>query len=257
MFDLQRFAVSKEELLSVLTRYNKTEVANNEAKFVKQVTGKDLSSNDYTDAEKSKLAGIAAGAQVNTIETISLNGVTQTNTNKNVALSLTAYALKTDLEIYAKSADLTSALKYQGTKASFSALPSTAAKGDVWNITNAGGTDANGTPVKAGDNVAYNGSGWDVLGGTTDLSAYLTSANAAATYLTQTDANNTYLSKTTASGDYLTKTDAASTYVAQVSGKGLSTNDFTNDYKNKVDDLYANANEKILDSEIAAIFATA
>lgn len=250
-------AVSKAELLSVLTRYNKTETENNEAKFVKKVTGKDLSTNDYTNAEKSKLAGIESGAQVNTIETITLNGVTQSNTNKTVALSLTAYALKTDLDVYAKSADLTSALKYQGTKTSFSQLPTNAAKGDVWNITNAGGTDANGTAVKAGDNVAYNGSGWDVLGGTTDLSAYLTSANAAATYLTQTDANNTYLTKTTASGDYLTKTDAASAYVAKVSGKGLSTNDFTNDYKTKLENLVANADEKITDAEIAEIFATA
>ena len=250
-------AISKEELLSVLTRYNKTEVANNEKKFVKKVTGKDLSTNDYTDADKQKLTNIESGAQVNVIENITLNGVAQNNTNKTVALSLTAYALKTDLDVYAKSADLTSALKYQGTKTSFSQLPTTAAKGDVWNITNAGGTDANGTAVKAGDNVAYNGSGWDVLGGTTDLSAYLTSANAAATYLTQTDANNIYLTKATASGDYLTKTDAASTYVAQVTGKGLSTNDFSNDYKTKLDNLVDNADEKISDEEIAAIFATA
>ena len=34
---------------------------------VDAVTGKDLSTNDYTDAEKTKLAGIAAGAQVNTL----------------------------------------------------------------------------------------------------------------------------------------------------------------------------------------------
>lgn len=35
------------------------------AKKVDKVSGKGLSANDYTDAEKSKLAGIAAGAQVN------------------------------------------------------------------------------------------------------------------------------------------------------------------------------------------------
>ena len=32
---------------------------------VEKETGKDLSTNDYTDAEKTKLAGIAAGAEVN------------------------------------------------------------------------------------------------------------------------------------------------------------------------------------------------
>ena len=35
------------------------------AKKVDKVTGKDLSTNDYTDADKNKLAGIAAGAEVN------------------------------------------------------------------------------------------------------------------------------------------------------------------------------------------------
>ena len=34
-------------------------------KFVAKITGKGLSTNDYTDADKSKLTGIAAGAEVN------------------------------------------------------------------------------------------------------------------------------------------------------------------------------------------------
>jgi len=49
-------------------------------------TGKGLSTNDYTTDEKTKLTGIAAGAQVNVIESISLNGVAQTITNKGVNL---------------------------------------------------------------------------------------------------------------------------------------------------------------------------
>lgn len=72
------------------------------------------------------------------------------------------------------------ALHYKGTSATLAALVATVtaktytpATGDVWNITTAGGSGADGTAVKAGDNVAYNGSGWDVLGGTTDLSAYV------------------------------------------------------------------------------------
>lgn len=37
---------------------------------VDKVTGKGLSANDYTDAEKTKLAGIAAGAQVNAVTSV-------------------------------------------------------------------------------------------------------------------------------------------------------------------------------------------
>lgn len=41
---------------------------------VDKVTGKVLSSNDFTDAEKTKLSGIEAGAEVNAIEAIKLDG---------------------------------------------------------------------------------------------------------------------------------------------------------------------------------------
>lgn len=45
---------------------------------VDKVSGKGLSTNDYTTPEKTKLAGIEAGAEVNTIEGISVNGESQT-----------------------------------------------------------------------------------------------------------------------------------------------------------------------------------
>ena len=51
---------------------------------VDAVTGKGLSTNDYTTAEKNKLAGIAENAQVNVIESIKVNGVAQTITGKAV-----------------------------------------------------------------------------------------------------------------------------------------------------------------------------
>lgn len=49
---------------------------------VDKETGKGLSSNDYTSTEKTKLAGIATGAQVNVLEGIQVNGTTITPTNK-------------------------------------------------------------------------------------------------------------------------------------------------------------------------------
>ena len=45
-------------------------------------TGKGLSSNDYTSAEKTKLANIEAGAQVNVLEGVQVNGSSITPTNK-------------------------------------------------------------------------------------------------------------------------------------------------------------------------------
>ena len=49
---------------------------------VDKVDGKGLSTNDYTSAEKTKLSGIATGAQVNVLEGIQKNGDTVTITNK-------------------------------------------------------------------------------------------------------------------------------------------------------------------------------
>lgn len=49
---------------------------------VDKVDGKGLSTNDYTSDEKTKLAGIATGAQVNTLEGVQVNGTTVTPTNK-------------------------------------------------------------------------------------------------------------------------------------------------------------------------------
>lgn len=46
------------------------------------------------------------------------------------------------------------------------------------------------------------------------------------------------------------------TYVKKETGKGLSTNDFTDDLKNKLDTLSATGDETGSDDEIAALFTT-
>jgi hypothetical protein len=56
--------------------------------FVQKETGKGLSSNDYTSAEKTKLGGVATGAQVNVLEGIQVNGVDQTISGKKVNLAV-------------------------------------------------------------------------------------------------------------------------------------------------------------------------
>ena len=65
---------------------------------------------------------------------------------------------------------LTGVMKYAGQVDNYSDLADvTKNKGDVWNIVNA--DTAHG--IKAGDNVAWNGTDWDDLSGTVDLSNYV------------------------------------------------------------------------------------
>lgn len=65
---------------------------------------------------------------------------------------------------------------FKGTVNFFSDLPTSGATGDVYNIATAGGTDMNGTEVKAGDNVVWDGTSWDVLAGTFDFELPVASA---------------------------------------------------------------------------------
>lgn len=72
----------------------------------------------------------------------------------------------TDQQINAK---LSSALKYKGSKDTYADLPKTGNQvGDVWNVVAAYGN------THAGTNWAWNGTIWDPLGGTIDLTNYVT-----------------------------------------------------------------------------------
>lgn len=55
---------------------------------VDKVDGKGLSTNDYTTAEKNKLNAIASGAQVNVIETVKVNNAALTPSNKAVNITV-------------------------------------------------------------------------------------------------------------------------------------------------------------------------
>ena len=59
-----------------------------DATYVEQETGKGLSSNDYTAEEKTKLQGIESGAEVNTIESVIVNGTTATISNKTASVTI-------------------------------------------------------------------------------------------------------------------------------------------------------------------------
>ena len=144
--------------------------------FVAKEDGKGLSSNDYTTAEKTKLSGVEAGAQVNIIETVKVNGTVQAVTAKAIDIDLSKYALKTDL---------TSAVKWQGSVANVGDLPSNAQKGDMWHV------------ESSGAEYVYNGTDWENVGTIVNLEPYSTTEemNSAISAAVQPKANTTYVTQ--------------------------------------------------------------
>lgn len=204
-----------------------------------------LSDNNYTTDEKNKLGGIAAGAQVNVIESVSIDGVDQTITEKKVAL---------DLKAYAKLTDIASALNYMGTKATYEELTaiSNPKKGDVWNVEAAHGD----TP--AGTNYAWSGTAWDPLAGTVSF----------ANYFTKTETQNyvtglNYVNKTTADATYVPKTTTVnghelSANVTVTKGDvGLGSVDNTADMDKPVSTAQKAALDKKVDANAAITGGTA
>lgn len=186
--------------------------------FVAKEAGKGLSTNDFTNQDKSKLDGlqnytlpkasteslggimVGAGLTIDGEGHLSATGGGEADSVnwKNVIGKPTAvsefendsgYQTASDVEskiigkgyqtsaqvdekltVYAKKSDIASALKYKGSKNTYSELPSSGQSvGDVWNVVQADSSHN----IKAGDNVAWNGSSWDVLSGTVDLSGYV------------------------------------------------------------------------------------
>ena len=79
----------------------------------------------------------------------------------------------TKTEVDAKGS---SVYRYKGTVSAYADLPSSGQEvGDVWNIETADSSHG----IKAGDNVAWNGTTWDVLAGEIDLTAYPTKSELA------------------------------------------------------------------------------
>jgi hypothetical protein len=103
------------EKVDLTDYYNKTE---SDAKYVQKELNKGLSTNDYSTDEKNKLGNIAAGAQVNVIENIKINGVTQTPTLKVVDISIPTQA--SDIEAMPESTVVTAF--WTGTQAQYDAI---------------------------------------------------------------------------------------------------------------------------------------
>lgn len=115
---------------------------------VDKVSGKGLSTNDYTTAEKTKLSGIATGAQVNVIESIKVNGTAQTISSKAVNITVptkvsqltndSSYATQTYVDeaiggITGMSYSVVSTLPSTGKAGVIYLVPKTAETKDIYN----------------------------------------------------------------------------------------------------------------------------
>ena len=166
--------------------------------FVRKETGKGLSTNDYTAAEKAKLAGVAAGANNYVLPAPTASTIGGVKAGNNVTISedgtisaiqgkvdLSPYAKTADVErTYAKKADITTVYKYRGSVNTYADLPVNGnAVGYVYNVVTADASHG----IRAGDNVVWNGNAWDNLSGVVDLSAYIKAADADKKYMQLND----------------------------------------------------------------------
>lgn len=125
-----------------------------------------------TSATNAKAAMNTANTAASSASTSATSASTSaSNAAKSEIAAKTAQAAAEKARDDANSAvtKLTGVMKYAGQVDNYSDLSDvTKNKGDVWNIVNADSEHG----VKAGDNVAWNGTDWDDLSGTVDLSIY-------------------------------------------------------------------------------------
>ena len=135
-------------------------------------------------------------------------------------------------------AKLASAMHYKGTVADMDALEAVANPevGDVYNVT------------ASGDNYAWSGTAWDKLAGVIDLSAYKTDAQNELKYLQLKTAGTAASAGALATLDEVAEANLATALATKINGKvdaeagkGLSTNDFTDALKTKLEGIAAGA----------------
>lgn len=139
----------------------------------------DLNISQY--ATDNELSTAVAGVNAEVAKKASLAGAAFTG---SVTVQEPTAASNPATKQYVDNA-VASVYKYKGSVANQAALPKSGQiTGDVYNVED------------TGDNFAWDGTKWDKLAGTVDLSAYLTTANASTTYLSKTEASTEYLGKT-------------------------------------------------------------
>ena len=204
---------------------------------VDKVGGKQLSTNDYTTAEKNKLATL----EPLTVKSVKVNGSPLVpDGSKAVNVDLSGYAVKT--EVTQEIAQAVSGITGFDTKA-VEELPGTGKKGILYLLSNSG----SGNNVY--DEYLWLGNKYEKLGTREiNLTEYAKKTELP-TKMSQLTNDSGY--QTSAQVGNLVDTKIVNK-VDKVSGKQLSTNDYTTAEKNKLADLVKV--EEITTEEIEALF---
>ena len=200
-----------------------------------------------TAAEGTKLAGIDSGAEVNTIETVTLNGTAVTpDANRNIALTVITNAVN-DLINYYKKTETYTKTEVDSLISAISTihfevvatLPTTDIQTNVIYLVPKSPTQTSNVKDEY-INLDGTSAGWEKIGDTDiDLSDYVT-----------TTALNTALA------DYTTTANLTTLLAGKVdvvSGKGLSTNDYDNTAKGIVDGVTSALADKVDKSNTAGL----
>lgn len=138
-------------------------------------------------ATSASAASSSASAAANSAKAAATSETHAASSETNTA-SYLAQAKTIKDEVESALGKVTGAMKYAGSVNAYADLPTANRNpGDVYNVKTA---DASHN-IKAGENVAWNGTDWDPLGGTVDLSPYATNASVAGTLVNVTYSNAT------------------------------------------------------------------
>lgn len=144
-------------------------------------TSASAASGSATAAANSAKAAATSESNAKTSETHAVSSETN-------AASYLAQAKTIKEDVDSALSKITGAMKYAGSVNTYADLPTANRNpGDVYNVKTA---DASHN-IKAGENVAWNGTDWDPLGGTVDLSPYATNTSVAGTLVNVTYSNAT------------------------------------------------------------------
>ena len=235
----------------------------------------------FTTALKSKLDGVASGAQVNVIETIEVNGTAQPVTSKTVDITVPTKTsqLQNDSD-FATNSSLTSGLNTKVDKVTGKQLStndfSNDYKSKVDSNTSARHTHSNKAILDA-TSASYTTSEKTKLSGIASGAQVNViesiKVNGAAQAVTSKSVNITVPTKTSQlqnDSEFVTLSDlddseagiitGLENKVDKIEGKGLSTNDFTDSYQSQVNSnttaRHTHSNKAILDATTAS-FTTA
>lgn len=188
-------------------------------------------STSATNAKAAMNTANTAASSASTSATSASTSASNASKSEVAAKSAQAEAERARDEANSALAKISGALKYMGQVDNYNDLPSTGnSKGDTWNVVNADPSHH----IKAGDNVAWNGTEWDDLSGVVDLSAYAEKADYQKT-----------ITSATANGATITFNHKDGTTSTATVNNVASSTSATNDAKGqKIDTTY----EKIADA---------